>query len=83
MKTHIFLITHAKFYSWKVFCLKNISENLPGYGNHNQAYTVRYRQLQYTKLLGKSKWLDCFNWNLEFTSLEWWIDDSSNETENY
>ena len=28
-------------------------------------HSIRYRQLQYTKLL------DCFKWNLKFTSLEW------------
>ena len=71
-KAHIFLITHGKFYSWKVFSLEDISENQPGYGNHNKAYSITYRQLQYTKLLHKSKWLDRFNWNFKFTSLEWW-----------
>ena len=42
----MFLITHGKFYSSKVFHLEDISENLPGYYNHNKAYTIRYRQLQ-------------------------------------
>ena len=36
-KSHIFLMTHSKFYGWKVFCVESISENLPGYGNHNKA----------------------------------------------
>ena len=35
------------------------------------AYTIKYRQLQYTKLLHTSKELDRFNWNLKFTSVEW------------
>ena len=34
-KAHIFLITHGKFYSWKVFHLEDINENMSGYGNHN------------------------------------------------
>ena len=34
--------------------------------------------MQYTKLLRKSKWLDHFNSNL---NLDFWSDDSSNETE--
>ena len=36
-KTPIFLITHGKFYNWNVFRLEDISENLSGYGNHNQS----------------------------------------------
>ena len=44
-KTHIFLITNGKFYSWKVFHLLDINKNMPGYvsNNHNQTYTVRFR----------------------------------------
>ena len=72
-KADIFLITHVRFCSWKWFCLKGINENMPGYGNRNWAYTVRYRQVQYTKLLHTSERLDLFNWNVEFTSLEWWF----------
>ena len=34
-KVNIFLITHGKFHSWKVFHLEDINENVPGYGNHN------------------------------------------------
>ena len=34
-KAHIFLITHGKFQSWKVFYFKDINENVSGYGNHN------------------------------------------------
>ena len=34
-KAHIFLITHDKFYHWKLFCLEDINENVSGYGNHN------------------------------------------------
>ena len=45
----------------KVFCLEDINENGSSYGNYNQAYTVRYRQLQYTKLLHTSTRLDRFN----------------------
>ena len=32
-KDHIFLITHDKFYSCKVFYLEDTNENVPGYGN--------------------------------------------------
>ena len=46
-KVHFFLITHGKFHSWKVFRLEDTNENMSSYGNHNQASTVRYRQLQY------------------------------------
>ena len=31
---YIFLITLGKFYSWKMFCFKDINHNVPGYGNH-------------------------------------------------
>ena len=31
----IFLITHVKFYSWKLFRLEDINESVAGYGNHN------------------------------------------------
>ena len=34
-KAHIFLKSHGKFNSWKVFHLEDINENVPGYGNHN------------------------------------------------
>ena len=34
-KTHIFLITHDKFHSWKAFRLEDINYNVPSYGNHN------------------------------------------------
>ena len=33
-KAHIFLITHVEFYSYKVFRLEDINENMSGYGNH-------------------------------------------------
>ena len=78
MKAHIFLTTHGKFHHWKVFHLKDINENVSSYGNHNKAYTVRYRQLHHTKLLCTSKQLDHFNWNFKFTTLVWF---SSNERE--
>ena len=42
-KAHIFLITYVKFYSWKVFRLEDINENVAGYGNHNQAYAYTVR----------------------------------------
>ena len=31
----MFLITHGKFYSWKLFRLEDTNENVSGYGNHN------------------------------------------------
>ena len=43
-------MTHGKFYSWKVFRLEDINENMSSYGNHNQAYTVRYGHLQLYKI---------------------------------
>ena len=45
----------------KVFRLQDINENVSGNGNHKKAYTVRYRQPKYTKLLHTSKPIDCFN----------------------
>ena len=51
-----------------IFRLEDISENMLGNGNHNQGYTVRYRQLQITKLLRTSKQLDRFNSKFEFTT---------------
>ena len=74
-KAHIFLITHGKFHSWKVFRLEDINENMPCNGYHNKVYTARYRQLQsiFTKFLLTSKWVDRFNWNFKLTYLEWWF----------
>ena len=43
--SHIFLITHEKLYGQKVFPWEDSSENVTSYGNHNQAYTVKYRWL--------------------------------------
>ena len=40
------LITHGKFNSWNILRLEDINENVSGYGNHNKAYIVRYKQLQ-------------------------------------
>ena len=54
--------SYDPFQSWKVFRLENINENVPRY----EAYTVRYKRLQYTKLLRTSKRLDRFNQNLIF-----------------
>ena len=60
-------------------CLEDINENLSGYGNHNQAYTVRYRQLQtqncYVHINGLTV-------STEILNLHLWSDDSSYETEN-
>ena len=50
--------------------LEDIDQNVPGYGNHNQVYTVGYGQLEITKVLHTSKRLVRFNSNFEFTSLE-------------
>ena len=50
MKAHIFLIIHVKFYSSKVLSLEDINENVPGYGNHNEVYTVRYVQQECAEL---------------------------------
>ena len=38
-KAHIFLKTHVKFYSWNMFSLEDIDENVSGYGNHNEGYS--------------------------------------------
>ncbi len=35
MKAHIFLIIPGKFYSWKIYRLEDINENVTSYGNHN------------------------------------------------
>ncbi len=34
-KAHIFLITPGEFYSWKMYCVEDINENVTSYGNHN------------------------------------------------
>ena len=52
--SHIFLITHQKFYGRNVFPWEDSIENVTSYGNHNKAYT-------FTKLLRTSKWFDWFN----------------------
>ena len=48
----------------------NINENMPGYMVTLTNLKVRYRQLQYIKLLRKSKRLDYLNQNFKFTSLD-------------
>ena len=53
-----------------MFYLKDTDENVSSYGNHNEAYTVRYRQVQITKLLGTSELLDRFISNFEYKALE-------------
>ena len=68
-KAHIFLITHGKFHSWKLFRLEGISEKVSSYGNHNKAYTVRYNQNGLT--------VSTEIWNLQL-----WSGDYSNEREN-
>ena len=68
--SHIFLITHKKFYGQKVFPWEDSSENVTSYGIHNQAYTVKYRRLQFTKLLCTSKWFDWLNLNFKFRPVE-------------
>ena len=50
-------------------------ENIPGYGNHNWAYRVRYRQLQYTKCFVHPKGLTI---SIRILNLYFWSDDSSN-----
>ncbi len=34
-KAHIFLISPGEFYSWKMYRLEDINENVTSYGNHN------------------------------------------------
>ncbi len=34
-KAHIFLITPGESYSWKMYRLEDINENVTSYGNHN------------------------------------------------
>ena len=34
-KAHIFLITPCEFYSWKMYHLEDINENVTSYGNQN------------------------------------------------
>ncbi len=48
MKDHIFLKILGEFYSWKMYRLEDINENVTSYDTHNEAYTIRYRQLQNT-----------------------------------
>ncbi len=36
----IFLITPGEFYSWKMYCMEDMNENVTSYGNHNKAYTI-------------------------------------------
>ena len=69
---HIFLVTHGKFNSWKVFRLEDINENV-------SAYTVRCRQRQYTNLLRTSNGLTILTGILNLYHLS---DDSPMETEN-
>ena len=33
-KAHMFLITPGEFYSWKMYRLEGINENVTSYGNH-------------------------------------------------
>ncbi len=34
-KAHIFLIAPGESYSWKMYCMEDINENVTSYGNHN------------------------------------------------
>ena len=55
-KLVFFFITHDKFYSWNMFRLEDIVENMAKYGHHNWVYhTIRYRQHQQIKLFHTSK----------------------------
>ena len=69
--THIFLITHGKLCSSKVFHLEDINEIWLVMVTIIEL-TVWHRQLQYAKLLHTSKGVNSFNWNFKFTYLEWW-----------
>ncbi len=64
-KIHIFLITPGEFYSWKMYRLEDINENVTSYGNHNYAYTIRYRQLKIRNLSlcpnGLTDWNEIWN----------------------
>ena len=62
-RAHIFLITHGKSHTWKLFCLQDINENVSGYGNYDYAYTVRISQLQLKHMFFTSKQLDQFKWS--------------------
>ena len=61
-------ITHKKFCGPKVF---------PFHGKMKIImvtivfYIVKYRQLQFTKLLCASKWFDWFNWNFKYRPVEY------------
>ena len=74
-KAHIFLITHDKVYSWKVFRLEDINENVSSYGIHNWAYTVRFATAIYKIAFVHQNGLTVSSeiWNLHL-----WSDDSSN-----
>ena len=69
--SHVFLITHKKFYGQNVLPWEYNIENVTSYSNHNWAYTVKYRQLQFTVLLLRaSKWFGRLKWNFEFRPVE-------------
>ena len=36
----------SNFTAERIFCLEDVNESVPAYGNH-EAYTVRYKELQY------------------------------------
>ena len=74
-KAHIFLRTHDKFYSWKVFRLEDN-------GNHDKAFTVRYSQLLYTTVQSCFVNPNGLTISTEIWHLHAWSDDSSNETKN-
>ena len=62
-----------------MFRFVDMNENMPSYGSHNSVYTVRYRQLQDTKVLCTTNGVivstEILKWHL-------WSDVSSNETES-
>ena len=68
-----------------LFCLKDINENVPDYGKHNKAIHSRIWATTSYEIVFffcfvlfcfcfPSKWLNCFNWSLKFTS---WSNDSN------
>ena len=63
-EAHIFVVTHVKFYSWNMFRLEDIDENVPGYGNHNWTCTVRYANCKSQNCVFTYS-------NFEFITVEW------------
>ena len=57
-KAYIYLITHVKFYGWKVLRSEDINEKVSGYGNRQHGVSVLFRDRKKHPLAGVGFYLE-------------------------